>query len=51
MIYGAGCQRGQVAEYCMWLFYVVNIKKHTDVCVCVCIHIHIKINPEDLQSL
>ena len=25
MIYGAECQHGQVAEYRMWLFYVVNI--------------------------
>jgi hypothetical protein len=26
MVYGAGCQHGQVAEYCMWLLYVMNIK-------------------------
>jgi len=36
MIYGAGCQHGQVAEFCMWLFYVVNItKKYRYMCVCV----------------
>jgi len=26
MIYVAGCQHGQVVEYRMWLFYVVNTK-------------------------
>ena len=41
MIYRGGCHHGQVAEYSMWLFYVVNIKKY----------IHIKIIPEDLQNL